>query len=503
MAELSDSEKAVQLISPGFKVGLDDPDEAQALVELGVGGFCLYAGDVESVSSLTSRLQARALRPLLFNADYEDGLPQHCAGGTPLPSNMGVGASDSEDAAFEKGDITGAEARALGVHWVFAPVLDLATNPKNPIVNTRAFSDEPERVARLGRAYLRGLKKHKVLGCLKHFPGHGETFGDSHLELLSVSTPRELLEKRELSPFAALADEAGAIMTAHVQVPALEPDPKLPYSISSDVARTIRGRMKFEGLVSTDALNMRAIANNFDELDAAKRALLGGADILLVPANARELARALPEAVAADPALASAVRAAFARLEKARADAGLTDSGSAMPASDLSFVGGRAHMERAERLAEKCLAWAGPCGAELRAPALAGPLRYWEPDADRPDEWLGAAFVDALRALGFEVRPHDPKAPAPDETLVAATFLAPHAYSGFIEYEESDAARISKELKARRKSVLVSFGSPFVFKALGASGLCAFSRWETSQRAAALALAGRLEVKGRMPVKTS
>src|SRR5579884_788298 len=175
MPELSDAEKAVQLISPGFKVGLDDPEEAVALVELGVGGFCLYAGDVESVAELTSRLQQRAKRPLLFNADYEDGLPTHCAGGTPLPANMGLGAADDEALAERKGAITGAEARAIGVHWVLGPVCDLATNPANPIVNVRSFSDDAARVSRLARAYMKGLRSQGVLGCVKHFPGHGET----------------------------------------------------------------------------------------------------------------------------------------------------------------------------------------------------------------------------------------------------------------------------------------------------------------------------------------
>lgn len=497
MADLSDAEKAVQLISPGFKIGLDDPEEAEALVELGVGGFCLYGGDVESVAALTSKLQARARRPLLFNADYEEGLPQHCAGGTPLPSNMGIGAAGSEDAAFEKGSITGAEARALGVHWVFAPVCDLATNPHNPIVNNRAFSDDPLRAGRLIKAYLKGLHAQRVLGCLKHFPGHGETQRDSHLELPSVDASLETLMSRELAPFFEAAADADAIMTGHLLVPALVGDAKTPYSISDDVARTIRGKMSFKGLVSTDALNMRAISANFDELEAAKAALLGGSDILLVPADARSLARGL-ETTVKDPAVAAAVRVAYARLEKARADAGLTTAESAMPARDLAFVGGREHMERAENLAQSCLAW-----SDGELPRLSGPIRYWEPDADRPDEWLGAAFVDALRARGFEVRPHDPKVPETGETLVAATFLAPHAYSGFIEYPEEDAQRIRKQLEAMPKRVLVSFGSPFVFKALGARGLCAFTKWDPSQRAAALALSGEAEVRGKMPVSAA
>lgn len=491
MAELSDAEKAVQLISPGFKVGLDDPDAAVELVELGVGGFCLYAGDVESVAELTTRLQSRARRPLLFNADYEDGLPSHCAGGTPLPANMGLGAADDEAVAERKGAITAAEARAVGVHWVLGPVCDLATNPKNPIVNVRSYSDDPQRAGRLARAYLRGLRSQCVLGCLKHFPGHGETKSDSHLDLPAVEADLATLERRELAPFAAALPEADSVMTGHLVVPALTQDGTLPYSLSSDVARTLRGKLGFSGLVSTDALNMGAVAGRFDELDAARRALLGGSDILLVPADPRALARSLSAAVEEDAALREAVRAAYGRLERARAAAGLSDNA---PAADPAQVGTKENMEAAEALARRCLAWSAAPLSPLR-----GAARYWEPEADGPDEWLGGDFVAQLQREGLEVRPYDGKPEG--GPIILGCVLGPHAYTGIIEYDEETRGKVSAALRQAPGSLIVSFGSPFVFDALGVPGLCAFSRFGPAQRAAAGAVAGRLPVTGRMPVR--
>ncbi len=485
---MSEAPNPVELIFPGHKFGIDDPDEAALLVELGVGGFCLYGGRPDEVAEFTQRLQAKTRRPLLFNADYEDGVATQCPGATPLPSNMGLGASGSETLAFEKGAITAAESRALGVRWVLAPVCDLATAPGNPIVNVRSFGSDPGAVARLARAYLRGLRSQGVLGCLKHFPGHGETLRDSHLELPSMNAPKEQLKRRELAPFAALAPDADAVMTGHLLVPALS-GPDVPYSISSDVAKTLRGELGFTGLVSTDALSMQAIASNFDELDAAKRALLGGSDVLLVPADARSLARSLPGAVEEDPALRALVEAALGRLKAAQAAA---SGGPAAPA--FAEVGGAAHAERAQTLADACLAW-----PRAPLPELPREVAYWEPETSDPEEWLGAAFVAALRGEGREVRPWK-EGEKLAGTLVVGGFLNPRAYTGRIRYDEDEAARVKAALASAERGVLASFGSPFVFSELGVDGLCAFAKNEPAQRSAARALAGRLAVKGRMPV---
>ena len=242
---MTDAEKAGRLVFPGYKFGVDDPARAHALVELGVGGFCLYGGEIQELASFVSRLQAKAAAPLLLAADYEDGVFSQCRGGTPLPSNMGLGASGSEDLAYQKGEITAIEARAMGVKWVFAPVCDLATLAENPIVNTRAFSPDPRVVTRLARTYLQGLKSQGVLGCLKHFPGHGETRQDSHLELPLVKTARAKMWGRELIPYRELAQEASAVMTGHLAVPAMVRNKKTPYSLSDDVARSLRAEMQF------------------------------------------------------------------------------------------------------------------------------------------------------------------------------------------------------------------------------------------------------------------
>ncbi|MBI4425675.1 MAG: beta-glucosidase, partial [Elusimicrobia bacterium] len=281
--ELSIQEQAAGLVMPGFKFGVDEPELADRLVDLGVGGFCLYHGSVPEVAAFTRRLQERARRPLLFSADYEDGAAQHVAGGTPLVSNMGVGASGDPELAALKARVTAAEAWALGVRWVLAPVADLATVAVNPIVNTRAFGDEPERVARLGKAYCAGLRSRRVLSCIKHFPGHGETRSDSHLELPVLRRTRAQLLKSELLPFRALADAADTAMMGHLSIPAL--GDRGPSSLSPKATALLRKTLGFKKLIATDALSMQAIARHFTDEAACVAALMAGVDVLLVPSD--------------------------------------------------------------------------------------------------------------------------------------------------------------------------------------------------------------------------
>lgn len=486
------SEDVAKLVSPGFKFGMDDPAEAEALVELGVGGFCLYGGETGEVAEFTARLQGKARAPLLFNADYEDGVASQCPGGTHLPSNMGIGASGSEELARQKGLLTAAESRALGVRWVLAPVVDLASEADNPIVNVRSFGSDPAEVARLARGYCRGLREGGVLSCLKHFPGHGRTRSDSHLEMPSICVSRSELE-RDLAPFRALACEADALMTGHLSVPALEPDPNIPFSLSAAVDKEIRAAFSFTGLISTDALTMHAISKHFDEGKAAEMALLGGSDVLLVPSDPRKLVYHLMSRVEQDSSLAGAAGRALQRWQDA-----LGKIGSAAPdplAGILAPVGGSGHKAQAQLMAQSCLAWAAKPAEIPQA------IRYAEP-ACSPEEWGGRAFVDELKALGVDVSPAEGPLNA-GETLVLGCLLTPRAYTGRIRFdEEGEVAPAQALLSAAQDPVIVSFGSPFVFEAFRgwSAGLCSFSADEAAQRAAARALLGRILVPGRMPV---
>ncbi len=467
-----------RLVFPGFTVGKQDPREAEELVRLGVGGFCLYRGTPKSIAALTARLRRLAKRPLLMCADYEEGAWAHVPGSTPLPTNLGIGASGSAAVAREKGRITAREARALGVDWVLAPVLDLAHEPKNPIVNLRSFSADPREAARLARSFLAGLRAGGALGCLKHFPGHGCATRDSHLDLPTVSASLELLKRRELAPFKALAARADAVMLGHLVVPALDAS-KRPFTLSAVGPRMLR-RWGFRGLIVTDALDMGAIAKHWDEREAALRALRGGVDILLVPKNAARLVADLRVEAGRDAAFARRCAEAEGRLDKA-----LDRARSPRPA--LTVVGGVAHRRAAEPLFAVCAKWTRPSSGP--APER---VAYFESQTQKRGILLGAAFIAALRRARIRVRISRTGKPRKGEMLVAGIFVGPRAYSGRIRLDEAAHRRLISALRAAPEAAAISFGSPFVLSGLPAktAGLCVYSRAEAAQTAAAAHLLG-------------
>ena len=482
---------AAQLVFPSFQFGRDDPKRAVALVEKGVGGFCLYQGKARQIADFTARLQALAQVPLLFCADYEDGAASHCVGATALPTNMGIAASGRAELARLKAAVTAEEALALGVRWMLAPVVDLAVEPGNPIVNVRSFGADPALVTRMARAYLAGLRAHRVLGCLKHFPGHGRTVRDSHLELPVVKAGRSVLEHSDLAPYRGLVKTADSVMLGHLAVPALGSG-REPFTLATAAASLLRGELGFRGLVSTDALDMHAISKSYDETEAAVQALRAGADVLLVPKDPERLLARLPEALAGRGVAALAAQA-LTRLHRAKLRAALF--ADPMPARRLlSAVGGTRHEAVAQTMADSCLAWRGkPVSLKGRR------IAYAEPGA-QPKAWQGQDFLSELRRLGASVRLVS-DAVRPDEALVFGVFLRPRAYSGRIKLAPAEVSAALRLARRADEAVVVSFGSPFVLADFpDQPGLCAFSHIAAAQRAAARALLGRIPVRGRMPV---
>jgi beta-glucosidase-like glycosyl hydrolase len=287
-------------------------------LELGVGGFILFAADAEAVRSLTAELHARSRHPLLVASDLERGAGQQFRGATPLPPAAAFGALDDEEATGRAGELTAREARALGVNWVYAPVADVDLEPENPIIGVRAFGSDPDLVSRHVSAWVRGCARGGALSCVKHFPGHGRTVGDSHIEQPAVDAARDLLEA-DLAPFrAAAAAGVDSLMTAHVLYPAL--DPRIPATLSRPILHDLlRGDLGYRGLVVTDALIMEGLTEGTDEAAASVRALAAGCDVLLYPQDLDGLARALDAAVADGRLAPARVEDAVGRMAAAAA----------------------------------------------------------------------------------------------------------------------------------------------------------------------------------------
>ncbi len=275
---------AASLFTVGFH-GKSLSDDLRGLLARGVGGVIAFSRNVGSpleVLELNRELKRAAGRPLVLAVDQEGGQVARLRGGfTELPPMRAVGAAGDLDLAGELGRVIGRELRAVGFDMNYAPVLDIDTNPQNPVIGTRSFGRSPELVTELGLALAAGLQAAGVAACGKHFPGHGDTQQDSHLELPKLPHPRERLDRVELQPFRAAA-QAGiaSFMTAHVIFEAV--DAKYPATMSRAVLTGIlREQLGYDGLVVTDDIEMKAIADHFGIEEAVRLGLSAGVDHFL------------------------------------------------------------------------------------------------------------------------------------------------------------------------------------------------------------------------------
>lgn len=292
-SSLSLREKLAQLIFvrigsnlPPVRTVEEDADRvAELLAEFPLGGLLLFNGQQDQTAKTLEQLQSISRFPLLIGADIERGIGQQLRGYTLFPHAMAFDAlgADAAVAVNEFARLTGLAARAYGVHISFSPVADVNIDPRNPIISTRSFGNDPTKVAELVAAYVRGAKSAGLLTAAKHFPGHGNTHEDSHHELPTVHSSIEDLHSCELVPFqTAIEEGVELLMTAHVTFPALD-DTGTPATLSTPIlTNLLRNEMKFSGVTISDSLLMDGVAKQYSsEGEMAAQALLAGVDILL------------------------------------------------------------------------------------------------------------------------------------------------------------------------------------------------------------------------------
>jgi beta-N-acetylhexosaminidase len=530
LAGLTLEEKVGQMLVPQVFGAGTGPDEAARvgrwITERHIGGLLVSTAPAESVQARLAGWQSQARLPLIVAADMEYGAGMRlrpgpaggAGGGTVFPFPLGLAATGDPDVAREVGRITAREARAAGIHWLLAPVADLATTAANPVVNVRSFGADPALAARFVDAFVRGAEGAGVLATAKHFPGHGETTIDSHHGLPVLGVDRARLDSMELVPFrAALAARVSAVMPGHLSLPAVTGDAALPGSLSHAlVTRLLRRELGFNGLVVTDALDMAALAGQGGPGEVAVAAVLAGADVLLKPADPDAVHDALVRAVRTQRLTESRIDASVRRIlaAKARLDLGASAAGS--PAAVRQLVGAASHAEAAAAHARRSLVL-------LRDPAGHVPLdpRRYRSLAlvvvgSTRDPLAGTALEQALRrAYGdvVTIRLDEDSGPAgPDSALAAAgrtdavvlaTFRAPAAGLGPLALPDYLPALAERLARRGRPVVVVAFGDPFAPAALLPGAACLLA-WQPlgphAQDAAARALAGRIPITGRSPV---
>ncbi|MGF7429976.1 beta-N-acetylhexosaminidase [Thermoanaerobacterium thermosaccharolyticum] len=289
--DMTIDEKIGQILMVGFPSSDYDDHIDELVTKYKIGNVILFSRNVEDkyqLANLNNEIQKNVIKhtkiPAFISIDQEGGMVTRIyKGATYLPGNMAIAATADAENAYKIGEIAGRELRALGININFAPVLDVNNNPSNPVIGVRSYSEEPEKVAEFGVNYIKGLQKENVIATAKHFPGHGDTSTDSHLDLPIVVHDKERLCNVELYPFKkAVENDVDAIMSAHILFTAFE-DEKLPATLSYKIlTNLLREQLKFEGIIMTDCMEMNAIAKYFGTAKAASMAIKAGADMVLV-----------------------------------------------------------------------------------------------------------------------------------------------------------------------------------------------------------------------------
>ncbi len=494
-----------------------------------IGGVVISLGTPHAYVAKLNYLQARSRVPLLIAADFEAGagfrlggiyaLPHvlDMGGATQFPPAMAFGAIGDERFARELGRITAVEARAVGVHLNFAPVLDVNSNPLNPIINTRSFGEDPERVAALGAAYLRGAREGGLLTTAKHFPGHGDTEVDSHLELPAISADRERLERVELVPFRRAVEEGvDAIMTAHIAAPGIEGPEAAPATLSPYfMTELLRNDIGFRGLIFTDALDMGAIVRGFGGAEAAVRALEAGSDVLLMPPDPGRAIDGVVAAVRAGRLDAGRIEASARRVLEMKARAGLDRGRRVDPEAVPEIVGSAAHAEFAESAARRAITLPRDRAGLLPLDPARSRRLFSLTLAREGDLAAGRAFDARLRETVPAVAAARTMLSTPGSTydslaamagssdvVIVSAYVPPRSAAGSIDVPP-ELGRFIAAVEARGKPVvLVSFGSPYLLTSIPEAGtyLLAWGGAPVAQRAAADAILGHAPITGRLPI---
>ncbi len=495
-----------QMFMVDFSGTSPTPELERLIIEDGVGGVILFDKNIAAprqVASLTNALQALAARgvrpPLLVSADQEGGpVARLRVGATHFPSAMAFGAAGSEALVASAAGITARELRAVGIRMNMAPVLDVNSNPANPVIGVRSFGEAPALVARLGTAAVRAMQAAGVVATAKHFPGHGDTSLDSHTALPIVPHALARIESVELVPFAAAVRAGvGAVLTAHVVFPALDPD--RPATLSSAILTLLRERLGFAGVVVTDSMAMRAITDGLAPGEAAVRAVLAGCDLVLAcgPADAqREAVEAVRRAVAGGRITSGQITASASRILALKRRLGLFERAT-VPEEDVErTVGLPTHLAVADRVAEAAVTLVRDSGGVIPLPS--GPVAVVAGNGrDTAQRLVETLEMQGRTAAVVPIERID----SVDRGSVLVVLLdedrAPRDAPARARIQG-----VTRLVLAHGPAVIVSVGVPYLLAEVPPEAAClsVYGSDPASLRAAARVLLGMLRPRGRLPV---
>jgi beta-N-acetylhexosaminidase len=518
-------------------------------VTVPVDGPFLLRNQPYETAMLINQLQRDSALPLITAADFERGLSMRMYGASVFPHAMAFGASGRLDLAEQFGKITAEEARAVGIHWNFFPVADVNSNPANPIINTRSFGEDPDQVSDFVNAYIKGAHEGGMLATVKHFPGHGDTGTDSHLELASVSGDESRLEKMELVPFKRAIDGGvDSVMVAHVTVPAIEPDPTLVATTSRRVTTDLlKEKLGFKGIVITDGLEMNGLMRLYASSPnpsgaACVAALKAGNDILLIPPDLDSGYRGVLEAARSGEIPKQQIDESVLKILKAKASLGLNKA-RLVDINEIGHeVGRQENIAVGQRVADAAVTLVREGSPVLPLQrtnvgthGYVNPYTVVEQISNRV---VAVLFIEDIRTEAGRTFERSLRARIPDakvmyvdprlagalsdsvvaavqqaEKVIAAVYVAPvpgkvvRNASGDLRNTVSltdDSGNLLRRMLqvAGPKTVVIAMGNPYFGEDFPEiqNYLCTFSNTTVSELSAVKALFGEIPINGHLPV---
>jgi len=545
MKKMSVDEKIGQLVHVGINARFQNQDSPEfkelkrQVVENKVGGIIVFVGGVYETVHLMNRMQELAETPLLISSDFETGVAMRFEDTLNFPWNMAIAATGNPEFARREGVIAARESRALGVQWAFAPTVDVNNNADNPVINVRSYGENPADVSRFSIAFTEGLQSGNVLATAKHFPGHGDTAVDSHRGLPIINFSRQRFDQIELAPFKSVIDAGiGSVMISHISVPQIDAtrvEPlktsvkasytesevitegtTMPATLSPNVVSQILIKdLNFDGLVVTDAMDMSGLTLYFNQDEAAVRAVLAGADVLLKPANADLSIKGLKEAVASGRISEERLNHSVRKILAWKFQLGLLER-KITPLEQIDkIVSSEETRKLANEIAENAITLVKTENDVL--PLKRDKKIFLLGVTNGEDRnFISNTFQRTLRAAGInfeavilderstteEMNAARKKAGEADIVLAGLFGRVRSGAKNSVGIPEAGAKVLRELLQGDKKVINVSFGNPYLLNNFPEmkTYIVAYGDMQSLQRATARALVGEIDFKGKLPI---
>lgn len=466
-----------------------------------IGGIILMQDNAAQEIDLVNEFQASSGVPLLIGMDAEWGLYQRIAAAHKFPWAITLGAIQDDKLVYEMASKIANDAKRMGVNWDFAPVVDVNTNPSNPIIGNRSFGSDVQNVIRKGLAYSNGLQDNGVLAAIKHFPGHGDTDKDSHMDLPVVKHNIDRLNNTELAPFKALMDKnVGGVMVAHLYVPALESKSGIPASVSySIITDLLKKKFGYKGLIITDALNMGAVASRYKAGELDKKAFAAGNDIMLFSQGVSEGKKLIQQAIDNGEIPQSRIEESVKKILLTKYYLGLPNFKKISTNNINSDLNNESHAQLSEKLYANALTLLK--NDQQLLPLQKNETVYYVPLEEAPYKTFASELGNNINLI---VKKANEIGSIPSGAKVIVGFHKDNS-TAYKPYKISAASKaVLNKLSGNTKVILDVFGSPYALMDVDIQNipavLVSYENNEYSQKAAAKAFTGQTKINGRLPV---